>query len=349
MTVPVYRRYVLGLSLLALLGCSQKPAPGIVHTAFYHWKSSPADARSWAVLDSVGAGRVYLRLFDIDWNEGLGAPAPVGALDAKGGQLPEGLEWVPCVFLTNRSLMQTPIQRAGRLAEQIVERVLADVARLQLEEVPEVQLDCDWTGSTQEAYFSLVARCRELLSASGIRLSVTVRLHQLRYPEQAGVPPADRGMLMFYNMGEVRSWEEPNSILNLDAAAPYLGSGAYALPLDLALPVFAWGVLFRDGELARLLHGLKADDLADRSRFFPMGGNRFEVVQGTFLQGHYLYEGDLIRLEAAAPDDLLKAAATLRSYPWPSPVYLAFYHLGEEASGGYPASLLNELSGALQE
>jgi len=108
-------------------------------------------------------------------------------------------------------------------------------------------------------------------------------------------------MLMYYNMGEVRAWEESNSILNLEAAEPYLNGKAYPLPLDLALPLFRWGVVFREGKMIRLINNLSAEALADRTRFFPMTPDRYEVQKGTFLQGHYLYQGDFIRLEAVQP------------------------------------------------
>jgi hypothetical protein len=131
-----------------------------------------------------------------------------------------------------------------------------------------VQLDCDWTISTRVVYFHFLAALRARLP-QGVALSATLRLHQYRYPDRTGIPPVDRVMLMFYNMGQLDDPDEPNSILNLAAAQPYLdGAPPYPVPLDVALPVFRWGVLYRDGRMTKLIHDLTADELAaDTARF----------------------------------------------------------------------------------
>lgn len=340
MRVP---RYILGILLLLLMGC-ESAAPGKALPAFYHWKASWApSSQALALLDSLQPQRLYLRVFDIDWDEAAQAPVPLAELPSL--EAPSAVaEWVPTVFITNRSLQRLPVQAVPALAERLSNKLLSSIERLGLHPVPEVQLDCDWTESTQTLYFALLRECRQRLSDHGIALSATIRLHQLRYPERTGVPPVDRGLLMYYNMGEVQQWEEPNSILNLETAAPYItGSATYPLPLDLGLPLFQWGVLFRDGQMIRLLHGLGAADLSDRARFFPIGEGRYEVVRGTFLQGHYLYETDRIRLEQVRPEALTAAVAQLQALDWPSEFYLSFYHLDSLAAANFDAAFLQSL------
>ncbi len=343
--IAVNQFFVLLLALFAL-SC-QSAAPQAV-PAFYHWKSyfglKPAEV---AYLQAAEAQRLYLRLFDIDWNERLNAPAPVAEVTI-GQQLNQAWEWVPTVFITNRSLKRLPVQDAPELARKLVAKIREKMAAAGVARIPEVQLDCDWTESTREVYFRLLKECRQRLQADHTALSVTIRLHQLRYPERTGLPPADRGMLMFYNMGEVRQWEEPNSILNLEAAAPYLQAESYPLPLDLALPLFRWGVLFREGEMIRLINDLEVEDLQDRSRFYPTANRRFEVVRGTFLKGHYLYAGDRIRVEQVSPQQLRKAARQLRELAWPQQFHLAFYHLDSTAVRHYSPDLLQALTEVLE-
>ncbi len=73
-----------------------------------------------------------------------------------------------------------------------------------------LQIDCDWTTKTAPKYFYFLQQIREKLDAhedggtfaSLAMLSATIRLHQVKYPEKSGMPPVDKGVLMFYNMGE---------------------------------------------------------------------------------------------------------------------------------------------------
>jgi len=339
---------ILCLLSLGLLLTACQPETPDAEPAFYHWKSELLqDSAQIAYLQELDTRRIYLRLFDLDWNERLRSPAPIA--EAQLGDFPyRSFEWVPTIFITNRSLKQLPIQETGSLARRIVDKIERMREAAGMPTVREVQIDCDWTQSTREVYFRLLKECKHQLSNNGAQLSVTVRLHQLRYPEQTGVPPADRGMLMYYNMGEVRSWEEHNSILNLEAAAPYLQADPYPLPLDLALPLFRWGVVFREGKMIRLINDLNQEDLQDRSRFFPMTGKRYEVVKGTFLQGHYLYQGDLIRLENVTHEALQDAVAQLQRLKWPAQFHLAFYHLDSNAVNNYPPVLLKALENQLE-
>lgn len=341
---------IVGVSLLLLvLGTGCQNPPTAVHPAFYHWKTSFAPStEALHLVEQMETERIYLRIFDIDWNEAERAPAPLALLKTRQSleQLP--VDWVPTVFITNRSLTQLAVQEVPAFADKLSDKILEQVKALRLQPVPEVQLDCDWTESTRDIYFRLLAHCRKRMAQEGIQLSATIRLHQLRYPEQTGIPPVDRGMLMYYNMGDVHKWEEPNSILNNAAAAPYLQAAKYKLPLDLALPAFQWGVLFREGEMIRLLSGLAESDLQDPKRFYNMQGGRYEVVQGTFLEGHYLYKGDLLRLETVRLQDLETAVEQLRALNWAGDVYLTFYHLDGVHEIGLDVAALKQLGSQLK-
>jgi hypothetical protein len=98
------------------------------------------------------------------------------------------------------------------------------------------------------------------------------------------------------------------SILNIEKARPYLqNKKAYPLPLDLALPIFSWGVVFRNDEMVKLIHKLPEKALQDSSRFEQVSDQRFEVKKSTYLEGLYLYRGDYIRLEKIEPEKLDEA------------------------------------------
>ncbi len=314
--------------------------------AFYHWKTrlSLAEAQR-AYLDRLGVDKIYVKFFDVDWDEAYAGPVPLAEVEIDTQRL-QGLEVVPCVFITNRTIAQMP----DAAVPELVDRILRKTEELTLQypgmHIREWQVDCDWTASTRDRYFALLELLREKLKPRGVILSATVRLHQYQRPEQTGVPPVDRGMLMCYNTGDLESWEEENSILSKKDVGLYVQSaGPYPLPLDVALPVFSWGVLFRNGRMIRLIHGMWPEHLADTGRFRPISPYRFKVVKSTYFQGHYLYEGDLLRIEAPTIYDLEGSADMMRRVLRHSDkrADAAFYHLDSAVVRRFPAEKLSAI------
>ncbi len=311
--------------LFFLTSCTPTPKPTHFKPAFYHWQTQMAiDSTEQHYLQALNTRRLYVKFFDVAWEEASNEAVPQAGLERVG-------EWadydiVPTIFITNQTMLSLPADKRKDLAERILQKIRELWPGL---EPSEIQLDCDWSEGSRAAYFQLLALVRERLPAT-TRLSVTLRLHQYRYPEQTGVPPADRAMLMFYNMGDLTEWQEPNSILNLEKARPYLQTTtAYPLPLDLALPIFNWGVLFREGKMIKLLPGLAANTLTavGAKSLGQEEGQRFEITKSTYLEGYYLYRGDQLRLEAVSPQQLVQAARLLRSVTTGKEAYLSFYHL----------------------
>lgn len=308
------------------LACRQKPAS--TQRALYHWRTSLAlSLNERLLIDSLGVERLYVKFFDVDWDATLGDAAPQAELQADTKRL-QNLDITPVVFITNRSLQQLPPERMAMLAQRIHRKLDELWQPLGRGPLREVQLDCDWSGSTREKFFALIKNLKTSFGQTPLQWSATIRLHQLRDYKTTGLPPVDRGMLMFYNMGDVDDWYEPNSILNMEKAEPYLkGARRYPLPLDIALPAFAWGVLFRDGRMIRLLYPIDTAALADTTRFANLGQQRWQLTKSTYLDGHYLYRGDQIRVEAVTPQALTLAAQRLRRALRPQTRTLALYHL----------------------
>ena len=328
----------LWLLSVLLIGGGCGETPHHVTPAFYHWKTRCApSAREQAYLDSLGVRRLYVRFFDVDWNAVRGEAVPLASVQLDTLAL-VGRQIVPTVYITNRTLTHIPDDQVPDLAARILGRIQALAGSLPYDEV---QLDCDWSARSREAFFRLADAIRAGLADQGVRLSATIRLHQVRYYEQTGVPPVDRGMLMFYNMGEVRDPATTNSILDLGEAVPYLDEvEAYPLPLDLALPVFSWGVVLRDSQAVHLLSSLRLTQLADTSRFAPLDHGRVQVRKSTYLNGYYLYQGDIIRWEDVSTPALQETAAWLADHlPYDS-LRISFYHLDSLTTQRYPHAQL---------
>ncbi len=328
MVFKLLRRTLFSLLILRLFSCQepQHKVPLSPTPAFYHWQTHLSlTASERAYLDSLGLRRLYAKFFDVDWDAGSQSALPLAQIRIDTQHL-DGLEIVPTIFITNRCMINLPKGEIGELAKNINDLIHRLGGQLTSWQPREIQLDCDWSSKSRDKYFELIQQLRQLNTNWSITFSSTIRLHQLKYAEQTGIPPVDRGMLMFYNMGDLEDWNEPNSILNLEKAEPYLTEN-YTLPLDLALPIFHWGVIFRESELVHLSTALEASALRDTLRFHKIGEGRFRVLKSTYLDGYYLYKDDLIRLEGIDQSTLLAASQMLSKQMNQSEPWVAFYHL----------------------
>lgn len=328
---------------LLCLGCTQEDSFSTPQVSFYHWKTEVAvDSAAQRVMDTLQVKRLYVKYFDLDWDASHGEVVPLAPVQFQ--HLPEGdTELVPTIFITNRSMMELPADQVNMLAQKTAAKI-HERHPAQAPALREIQLDCDWTASTRERYFSFIRAVKKEVG-SRVKLSATIRLHQVSGFRQTGVPPVDAGSLMFYNVGQVGRWEETNSILNLTAARPYLTDAIdrYPLKLRLALPLYSWGCVFRESDLLYLVNGLRQADLNDTMRFKSIGPQRYEVQKSTYLNSYYLYRGDRIRLEAIYPDSLHYVARQLADW-MPSEVEeITFYHLDSDILRHWTYDDLEEL------
>lgn len=334
-------RFLLLLLFFCLLtGC--QPSGTSTRTAFYHWKThAELGSLELGTLNQLAAERLYVKYFDLDWDEQRNQAVPLASVQW-GDSLPTNLDIVPVIFITTRVLKQL----GDHDLPAVVQKMAQHIGKLHPPErnFTHIQLDCDWTPSTKERFFTLVRSLRKAFPRSVI-WSATIRLHQIRDFRQTGTPPVDRGMLMFYNMGSLRSWDEPNAILNLDIARAYMTEAvdAYPLPLDVAFPLYHWGATFRRGELTYLINGLKEESLTDTSRFHFLSKGRYEVVKNTYLNSYYLYSGDRIRLDRATPATVQQAAREVAEWLPKKPGHVALYHLDESVLASWTYDELTQI------
>lgn len=251
---------LLCLASVALASCTghKTSAPATAARSAYYWQTTlrlGKAERGW--MERYDVGRVYCRFFDVVTGDAAGgdlasgAPVPNATLQFEDS-FPQGVEVVPVVYVTNDCMRQP---RPG-LAQKILQRV-EDMGRANgLPRAKEMQIDCDWTGSTQAAFHAFMQELLGLCHSEGMALSATIRLHQL----SQAPPPADHGVLMMYNTGDVTRLDVDKPILDMAAVKPYLRYlKGYKLPLSAAYPLFTWRVLFRGGRYVGIMHG--DDDL----------------------------------------------------------------------------------------
>jgi hypothetical protein len=327
------------LLIILLLSCNHA-AKREVTPAFYYWKQTwTGNAAELKYMQELPARRLYVKLFDVAVDEVTKAPTPVAIFRQKA-PFPAGVEIVPVVFLMNEIWAQPAPQLAAnvaRLMEQLCDSLSATG-------IKEIQLDCDWTQTSRDAYFSFIKQIRQTPFFRHRRISATIRMYQVKYKVRTGIPPVDRGLLMCYNMGDLRKPGSHNSILDVPAMESYLGEqrvAAYPLPLDIALPLFSWSVLFRNGtEYTGILRNIGTAELQDTTIFAAGDTQLYTVKKDTMLNGYPLKEGSVIRREAIDQQALETAAKLVaKQLQTPDPVII-FYHLDSTTLKKYP---LNEL------
>lgn len=251
-------KYCSGFVLFCsgLVACNTERAPRQVEPAFYYWKSVwHLDAFEEQRLKELQVSTLYLKCFDVDWNPATSQAIPVAKLQQTGYHLPAGITVIPVVFITNECLARMDTGRIEPLAAAISTLVQQLYASLGLpDSCKELQIDCDWTTGTREKYFTLLRSIRNHVQ---LPISATIRLHQVKFTASSGIPPADRGLLMCYNMGNLKNPAVTNSIIDPKELNRYTEKLAgYPLPLDIALPLFEWKVLFRKNEYQGLVKEL---------------------------------------------------------------------------------------------
>ncbi|MEM6321692.1 MAG: hypothetical protein AAF960_28795 [Bacteroidota bacterium] len=343
-TIKSWMSYIWGgllAGLFLVAGCQSEPLK--ISPAFYHWQTNfDLAAKERATLKQLKVQTIYPKCFDVDWDFKQDKPVALASINWTASPNPD-IQIVPTVFITNRTLVQITPNELPKLAQKIVDK-LAEQTKVVGANIAEYQFDCDWNKTTQLKYFSLLRLIQERVKEKSIYFSATIRLHQIKYVEKTGVPPVRRGMLMYYNMGKVQDFTTENSILDNDTGRQYLDRlNEYPLPLDVALPLFQWGVLFRNDHMIKLINQLTAADLADRQRFDKIAKNRWRVVKSTYLNGYYLYENDLIRIEKVEKKNLLKAATLLQKRLKKESRNIVFYHLDEAVLQPFDTNFLREV------
>jgi hypothetical protein len=290
-----------------------------------------------------------MRFFDVDWEESISAGQPVSPLQL-GAPLPAGIEIIPVVFITNRVFLNTPYEQVEALAEHVWRKVskMAEGTGVTLREV---QLDCDWSDRTRTRYFHFLDVLRRQLHAQKLRLSSTIRLHQIKYAVRTGVPPVDRGMLMFYNFGQLRADAPRSSIFNVEDAERYASYVAsYSLPLDLSLPIFSWTIHSRDGAVLGLIEKLETLEIEGTQAFVARRPGLYQAERSLFFRGHYFMEGDELRMEETSPV-VTRQAATLAAQGASDKKHygtVAFFDLDERTLRHYAKSDLQDIFALLR-
>ena len=162
-----------------------------------------------------------------------------------------------------------------------------------------------------------------------VPMTATIRLHQYAQPARTGVPPADRGMLMPYNVGQVTAPGDGNSIFDLATAEPYFANARpYPLPLDIGLPAFSWGVQFRNGAFVGVLQDQQVQDALSLGLLSGETNGTLQVTQENNEHMPELHLGDVVRVERMTPEVIAQVAQLARTAVNSDTLAVAYFELG---------------------
>lgn len=319
-------------------GCTGRQSPTV---SFYIWKSrlTTQDADT-AYLNTLGTQKIYVRMFDISDN-GSGAYPLADYSPVNTPSFSQDI--VPVVFITNKTFLQCPAAEIDSLARQCVGQ-MDELCRLHFNKRPSgYQFDCDWTEKTQENYFRFLTSVKKLRKEAEV--SCTIRLHQIKFSEKTGIPPVDKGVLMYYASSEPTDFTNKNTILNNDEAALYIGKlPSYPLHVDVALPLYSWGIVKNPFGKIKLINGVCRTEIeAHPDRYKQAGEGVYQILQSHYLRGMWVNKGYKLKVEEISPEILLEAARTLHKKLKAEKREVIFYHLDKEILHRYSTEQLTHI------
>lgn len=300
--------------------------------SFYHWKQDfSLDANELTILSDNKVNELYVRFFDVTLENGNGVP--ISIIDFNRATIPYDV--IPCIYIENRVFEGYSSDLYNKIFE-----LVSEIAELNNLTISEIQFDCDWTSSTDSNYFQFLKNFQEI---SPWIVSSTLRLHQLKYPEMTGIPPVDKAVLMCYNMDDIYDLKTTNSIISNNTLLSYVSkTPAYPLELDLALPAYHWGLVYRLDDLALIVNDIETDSIPNYP-FTKLSSTKYQADSSFYFNQTYFNRGDILRIEYSSKEVLLECAHTLKSSKQ-SFKKVIFYHINSQYLPSYEESLFKEIA-----
>lgn len=322
--------------IVIITSCNKRPAPGI---SFYYWKTRfELNEYENRVMTDNQVQSLYIRYFDVDIDAVTNEPKPISVIHFVSPIIPKTV--IPVVYIKNRVFEKVDTSSILNLAKNIHQFITVFNEKNKMV-ASEIQFDCDWTEKTKNAFFLFLDNFKHL---SNVKLSATIRLHQVKYSERTGIPPVEEGVLMFYNMGAI-SPADANSIYEKKNALKYVSSlNHYPLPLNIALPVFSWGIGTRNGKVQYLLNKMYYADFEKDSNFVMISPGRFKAKRSFFKSGYYVMENDEVKVENIDAKDLEEMAVLLRKNISRPVEKLIFYDLDSSNIINYDPNIFQKIS-----
>jgi hypothetical protein len=327
-------RWFLLISIALPGACRHQSKP----VSFYYWKTQfSLNGFEKSVLKEHAVKSLYVRYFDVDFKPEDDQPAPVSPVQLDTSI--QSFRVIPVIFIKNRTFERLPFSGIESLAKNVL-ALVSLINQSQHIATREIQFDCDWTERTRDHFFQFIRAYRALAEQI---ISSTIRLHQVKYKERTGIPPVDYGVLMYYNMGAITG-DNNNSLYEKAVANRYNSYiRSYPLPLDVALPVFSWGLQIREGRVVELLNKINFPQFENDSNFIKVSIDRYQAKHACFKAGYYFREKDEIKQEHVPADDLLHITKQINQHTNNRINKLIFYDLDSTNLVQYEKDILEKV------
>lgn len=325
---------VLVVSLL-LCSCKQKQLPQL---SFYYWKTNfNLSTDEVSLLRENKVKKLYIRYFDINLRESSAEAFPETPI--RFSYSPNNFTVIPVVYIKNKVFLNSALDLED-LAQKTAS-LINQINRQNKISIKEIQLDCDWTISSKDRFFTFINLLKD---QSHKTISATIRLHQEKYFTKTGIPPVSNGVLMYYNMGTLSAFSA-NSIYEKELANKYLKSlKNYPLHLKVALPIFSWAVHIRNHKVIGLKNKIDLKSLAKDTNFVRVDKMFFKVKNSNYKKGSFYHKNDLLKIETITQDDLLEMAEDLSSNLKQTPTEVIFYDLDQFNTQKYENKLFEKIT-----
>jgi hypothetical protein len=321
--------------ILILASCDRKEHAAV---SFYYWKTNfDLSSLEQETLSENKVSKLYIRYFDLDVNPSTKEVFPVSPIHFK--VKPTVASIVPVVFIQNKVMLEEDFDSKA-LAKKTID-FIALINKKNNLECSEIQIDCDWTLTSKNNYLQFI---EDFKRVSKKQISVTIRLHQVKYFEKTKIPDADRAVLMYYNMGTI-AVESFNSIYNRETASKYVKSlKKYPIALDFALPIYSWGIHISEGRVIGLRNKLNTADLVSDINYKQINEFSFEVLKSHYKKSVFYKKGDVVKIEAVSTSDLKEMAADLSENSANVAKEIIFYDLDEINIKNYDKNIFEKIT-----
>lgn len=268
---------------------------------YYYWRTNLAlNETEKSALNKADLPYLYTRFFDIEKSNGKFQP--VGVI-TRSADFTTNKEIVPVVFIKNDVFYDITLEEISFLATNVYSLIKRKQNEFGFKSSNEIQIDCDWTAGTNKQYFHFLERLKEVSKKD---ITCTLRLHQVKNSKLSGYPPVSKVYLMCYSTSSPLENSTKNSILDVDILKDYLKNiEKYPIKMDVALPIYSWGIVTNHLGKHKLINALSAKDLQNPN-FRKLTGNSAEILKDGFYFGAYLNKGFTIKVEEIPQDDLNK-------------------------------------------
>lgn len=260
--------------------------------SFYYWRTNLSfNSTEAAALKKADTPYLYTRFFDIEKVNGKFQPV---AIITKDPTFKTDKEIVPVVFIKNDVFYDITLDELDFLAQNVASLIKKKQTEFQFKNSEEIQIDCDWTAGTNKQYFHFLKRLKEISKKD---ITCTLRLHQVKNSKLSGFPPVSKVYLMCYSTSSPLENSDRNSILDVAILKDYLKNiEKYPIAIDVALPIYSWGIVTNHLGKHKLINALSKQDL-ENPNFKKISETEIEITKDGFYFGNYLNKGFTIKVE----------------------------------------------------